>query len=384
MTQILVTGGAGYIGSITVNLLIKQGYEVIIVDSLENGHIEAIPKETKFYQLNISNKKALDKVFKENNIKAVIDFAAYLAVGESMKDPVKYLENNVLNFITLLDVMKENNCLKIIKSSTAAAYGNPDDKWFPLSEDYTEIFRPQKSFLLPGTINDQEFQGEDFFQQFLRLYNQKIKNLSYLQLTKDELTMLRISTSIYGLTKLLDEIIMKKYDDTFGIKSVALRYFNVAGAHPQCILGEDKPNPTNLMTVTIYKALGKFPKLQVFGNDYPTKDGTGVRDYIHVCDLAEGHIKALEYILKSHESNTFNLGTGKGYSVLEVISKVEVAASTNIDFDIVERRSGDPAISYSNPRKANEMLGWQAKYDIKDMAETAWKWHSSHPNGFKK
>lgn len=382
--KILVTGGAGYIGSITTKELLDSGYKVVVVDSLENGHREAVPQTALLEVANVGDKPAMAEIFKKHQPAAVIDFAAYLAVGESMEDPRKYFQNNVANFVNLLDVMVETGCKYIIKSSTASVYGDPlKAEDIPLNEPYTESFEPEQSNLLPGLFDDQKVKGEEFFQKFLGLYNELATQKPNLKLSSQEITKLRIPTSIYGLTKLLDEIVMKKYDSQFGIKYVTLRYFNVAGADPDGSMGEDKPTPTNLVTVTIYKALGKREKLEVFGNNYPTKDGTGIRDYIHVSDLAAGHVKALQFLLQNQESQTFNLGTGNGFSVLEVIRSVEEAARDKIDFVISPRRSGDPAASTANPAKANEILNWKTRYSLEDMAKTAWRWHSTHPNGYK-
>ncbi len=365
--------------------LLNTGYNVVVLDSLENGHREAVDHRAILEICNLKDKEKVRQIFGKYSFSAVIDFAAYLAVGESMENPAKYIENNVFNFINLLEVIKSSDCKLIIKSSTASTYGNPlKDSDFPLKESYTENFKPKKSSLLPGAWQGQELSGEDLFQKVLEFYNKGIVDHSSLSLNDDEITKLRIPTSIYGLTKLLDEILMKKYDKSSGIKYITLRYFNVAGADSSGETGEDKPNPTNLMTVALYSALGRMNKLKVFGHDYPTPDGTGIRDYIHVSDLADGHVKALEYLLNNRKSDTFNLGNGKGYSVLEVIKSAEKAIAHPIEFEYAPRRSGDPAISYSDPSRANNVLGWQAKYTIEDMARTAWKWHSSHPDGYGK
>lgn len=381
---ILVTGGAGYIGSITTKELLDNGFDVVVLDSLENGHKEAVDKRATALEIvNLENKEAVDKVFKKFKFDAVIDFAAYLAVGESMEKPEKYLKNNVFNFVNLLEVMKENGCNLIIKSSTASTYGEPQkDSDFPLKESYTDTFKPASSSLLSGKWNGDSLAGEEFLSKFIEEYHHYYKNNPKLHLNDREVTKLRIPASIYGLSKLLDEIIMSKYDVLSGLKYITLRYFNVAGADSSGEIGEDKPNPTNLMTVTVYAALGKR-ELQVFGDNFPTKDGTGIRDYIHVSDLARGHVEALKYLLKTNTSNTFNLGTGNGYSVFEIIKSVENAAGKKIEYSIGPRRSGDPAISFSDPTKAKELLNWEAKYTVDDMAKTAWKWHKSHPSGYK-
>ncbi len=382
---ILVTGGAGYIGSITVKELVSCGYDVVVVDSLENGHKEAIADLAELEIANVGDKKAMDAILKKHRPTAIIDFAAYLAVGESMEKPEKYFKNNVENFINLLDVMVENGCKFIIKSSTASTYGNPlKDEDFPLKEKYTSRFKPAASCLLPGKFDGVETSGEDFFLKFIDLYNNLISNRPELKLTEDDLSMLRIPASIYGLSKLLDEIIMKKYDKLFGLKGIVLRYFNVCGALIDGTIGEDKPSPTTLMTVTMCQIMGKRDKLEIFGNDYPTKDGTGVRDYIHVVDLANGHVKALQYLLKSERSDIFNLGTGKGSTVMEIIRAVEKASDRKVNYIISTRRSGDPVASYASSKKANEILKWEAQYSVDDMASTAWKWHETHPNGYGK
>jgi len=381
---ILVTGGAGYIGSITTKELIKNGFRVVVLDNLENGHQEAVDGEAILEVADLKDKRRVNQIFAKYSVKAVVDFAAYLAVGESMEMPEKYLKNNVYNFVNLLDAMAKNSCRYIVKSSTASVYGNPSsEKDFPLKETYTENYKPADSSLLSGRWNGVECSGNAFFKKIISAYNKHFQKRDELRLTKAEIDKLKIPTSVYGLTKLLDEIIMKKYDELFGIKSVALRYFNVAGADHSGKMGEDKPNPTNLMTVAI-RSLLDSKTLTVFGNDYPTKDGTGIRDYIHVCDLAQGHIQALRYLFQSNDSGTFNLGTGNGFSVFEIIESVNKASKKEILFKIGKRRSGDPAISFADPKKANSILNWKTKLTVKDMSETAWKWHSSHPNGYEK
>lgn len=377
LQTVLVTGGAGYIGSMTVKELLDNDFNVVVLDSLENGHLEAVDKRAFFEKVDLSDKSATAKVFDKYRIDAVIDFAAYLAVGESMTDPEKYLQNNVKNFVNLLDVMVEKNCKYIIKSSTASTYGDPqNDSDFPLKEDYQKHFKPKTSALLCGKWNSEDIDGESFFQMIMKRYDELFSDRPELRLNEDEKTELQIPASVYGLTKLLDEILMKKYDKSSGTKSIALRYFNVCGADPDNHLGEDKPNPTTLMTMVIYSILGKTSGLKVFGTDYPTPDGTGIRDYIHPLDLASGHLAALKYLLESKTSNTFNLGCGRGNSVFEVIHAVESASGKKVVYTVEPRRSGDPTMSYANPNKAKELLNWSAKYDLNDMAISAWKWHN--------
>ncbi|MDO8513874.1 MAG: UDP-glucose 4-epimerase [bacterium] len=391
--MILVTGGAGYIGSFTVRELINNGWEVVVLDSLENGHEAALSAALGGQGSGVSSKLHLEivdladiagvrRVFDTYPIEAVIDFVAYLSVGESMENPKKYMINNVENFIKLLDVMREKGCKYIIKSSTAAVYGDPEDKYFPLEENYLQDFKPGKSCLLEGHWDGQKVKKNEFLGKILESYQQMFALRQDLLLTDEEKIKLMIPSSVYGLTKLFDEIIMEKYDKLYGIKCVALRYFNVCGASLDGKMGDDKPEPTNLMTRTILSILGNLGKLQVFGNDYPTKDGTGVRDYIHPLDLADGHVKALKLLLDGDKSDVFNLGTGTGYSVLEVLSEVEKASGRKINYKVVDRRPGDPAVSYANPKRANDKLNWKAKYSLADMAVTAWKWHSTHLKGY--
>lgn len=384
MEKILVTGGAGYIGSHTVKELIKSSFDVVVIDSLEAGHREAVDSKAKLEVCDLFDKAKVKAVFEKYRPDAVIDFAAYLAVGESMENPKKYFRNNVANFVNLLDVMKEVGCKYLVKSSTAAVYGNPTKKSdIPWREEYTEIYQPEKSTLLEGIWDEKKVSGEDFFQKFINHYHTFYKNRPELRLSVDEIAKLRIPLSIYGLTKLLDEVVMKKYDKLFGLKSVALRYFNVCGADLSSKIGEDKPNPTTLMVLAIYQILGKISHLQIFGRDYPTPDGTGIRDYIHPTDIAVGHISALEFLYSKDVSETFNLGTGKGSSVLEVITAVERVSGKKVKTKDCPRRSGDATISVADPSKANKMLDWKAQYGLDDMARTAWRWHSENPKGFE-
>ena len=380
---ILVTGGAGYIGSFTVNELIKNGYEVVIYDSLENGHRESINKSAILEIGDIGDSARLDEVLKKYNVTAIIDFAAYLAVGESMSNPVKYLQNNVYNFVNVLDVMVKNGCRYIIKSSTASTYGNPlKDTDFPLKENYQESVLFDKSELLEGQWDNKTVSGDDFFENLINHYHDHFQDRDDLKLDQSEINKLKITTSVYGFTKLLDEIILSKYNKNSDVDFIALRYFNVCGASLDGEYGDDKPQPSNLMTLIIFSLLGKIPSLSVYGNDYPTKDGTGLRDYIHPIDLATGHVAALQYLTKNNKSETFNLGKGIGYTVMEVIEEVEKASGKKVLYKILPRRSGDPALSIADPSKANELLNWKAEHNLTEMSETAWKWHSHYPNGY--
>lgn len=381
---ILVTGGAGYIGSITSRKLIENGFDVVIVDNLVGGHRKAIPENVNFELANVGNTEVMKEIISKYKPVAIIDFAAYLSVGESMSEPLKYFENNVANFINLLDAMVATGCRYIIKSSSAAVYGNPDDeKCFPIQENYLEDIHLKKSALLNGMTDGKEVHGDEFLMRFLELYKEKTKDRKYLALNDNDLELLRIPTSIYGLTKLLDEICLLKYDTELGIKHVALRYFNVAGADISGNIGEDHQPETHLIPLIIGNILGKNP-LMVYGTDYKTADGTAIRDYIHVTDLAQGHIDTLRYLLEKDTSDVFNLGNNKGYSVLEIISMVEKVTGKKTSYKADKRRSGDPERLLACADKIYQNIGWKAQYSLEDMVKTAWQWHQKHPNGYEK
>ena len=324
--RVLVTGGTGYIGSHTIVELISHGYDVIAVDDFSNSKPivldklkEITGKEIKFYEINVCDKEKLRKVFKENEIDAVIHFAGYKAVGESVAKPLMYYRNNLDSTITLLEVMEEYNVKKIVFSSSATVYGDPE--------------------ILP------------------------IPETAKLS-----------TTNPYGSTKLYIEGILKDVyvsDNSFSI--AILRYFNPVGAHPSGLLGED-PNgiPNNLMPYIVKVANHELPHLNVFGNDYDTPDGTGVRDYIHVVDLALGHISALEYIDKHTGIDYYNLGTGKGYSVLEMVSAFSDVNHVEVPYKIAPRRDGDIAMCYADATKAKEVLHWEAKHGLDEMVESAY------------
>ncbi len=326
--SILIIGGAGYIGSHTVKYFIEQNEDVIIVDNLLTGHKEAVLSD-KFYNCDIRDKEALDKVFKENNIEAVIHFAANSLVGESMVKPYEYYHNNVYGMMCLLDVMKENNVDKIVFSSTAATYGEP-------------------------------------------------KNIPILE--SDDTN----PTNTYGETKLAMEKMMKWFDNAYGTKYVSLRYFNAAGAYFDGSIGEAHTTETHLIPLILQVPLGKREHISIFGNDYDTNDGTCIRDYIHVMDLASAHYKALEYLRKGNESNIFNLGNGNGYSVKEVIDVARSVTSHEIPAKLEERRSGDPAVLIASSDKARKVLGWKPQYDsLERIIEDAWRWHKNNRDGYK-
>ena len=337
MTKILVTGGAGFIGSHTCIELLNNGNEVVVVDNLYNASKKSLEvvervtgKKVTFYEVDIRDEKKLNEVFeKEQNIFGVIHFAGLKAVGESCQIPLKYYDNNVAGTTTLCRVMEKNNCKNIIFSSSATVYGDPHA--LPIREDF------------PLSV-----------------------------------------TNPYGRTKLmLEEILgdIYKADNEWNV--VLLRYFNPIGAHESGDLGEDpKGIPNNLLPYVMQVAVGKLEKVNVFGNDFDTHDGTGVRDYIHVVDLARGHVAALKKLEKGSGLTKYNLGTGIGYSVLDIVKSASAAVGRDLPYVIGPRRAGDIAACYADATKAREELGWEALYDVKRMCEDSWRWQSKHPNGF--
>ncbi|MFD1471197.1 UDP-glucose 4-epimerase GalE [Companilactobacillus mishanensis] len=326
--SILVLGGAGYIGSHTVDHLCSMGYDVIVADNLETGHKVAVNKDAKFYQGDIRDKEFLIKLFQNEDITDVIHFAAFSIVPESMKDPLKYFDNNTYGMISLLEVMKDFDVKHIVFSSTAATYGEP--KQIPIKE-----------------------------------------------------TDPTIPTNPYGESKLAMEKIMHWSDVAYGIKFVALRYFNVAGAKPDGTIGEDHHPETHLIPVVLEVAAGQRDKLTIFGDDYDTEDGTNVRDYVHVEDLAEAHRLAMEFLRKGNESNVFNLGSSNGFSNKEILSAAREVTRKEIPAEIGPRRPGDPSTLIAASDKARKILGWTPKYDdVHKMIEDAWNFKSTHLNGY--
>lgn len=335
--HILVTGGAGYIGSHTCVQLLNAGYEVTVVDNLSNSSVEAIHrvekicgKTIKFYKRDLVNKEDIRAIFSENKFDAVIHFAGLKAVGESVAIPLKYYQNNLISTMNLCDVMQEFSVKKLVFSSSATVYGKP--KTVPISEDFP---------------------------------------LS--------------CTNPYGRTKLMIEEILRDLviaDSEWDI--AILRYFNPVGAHESGLIGEDpKDVPNNLMPYVAQTAIGKREYVHVFGGDYDTPDGTGVRDYIHVVDLADGHLKALEKISDNVGVVTYNLGTGHGYSVLDMIAAFSEACGHQVPYKIEGRRPGDIGTCFADPSKAREELGFVAKKNLKDMCEDAWRWQNKNPDGYK-
>lgn len=337
MNKILVTGGAGFIGSHTCVELLNSGYDVVIMDNLCNskeaaiGRIEKITgKKVKFYKADICDFDSCCKIFEENEIDSVIHFAGLKAVGESVRMPVEYYSNNITGTLELIKAMKKYGCKKIVFSSSATVYGMNNKA--PYTED------------MPTS-----------------------------------------ATNPYGYTKVMIEQILRDIcvsDDSFS--AVALRYFNPIGAHSSGLIGED-PNgiPNNLVPYIAQVAIGKLECLSVYGDDYDTPDGTGVRDYIHVVDLAKGHVKAVKKLEDNSGLSIYNLGTGKGYSVLDIVKNFEAATGIKIPYSIKPRRAGDVATCYSDATKAKKELGWEAEYDIKDMCADSWNFQQKNPNGYE-
>lgn len=333
--MILVTGGAGFIGSHTCVELLNAGYDVVIADNFSNSKPEAVKriekitdKKVKLYEADLLDRQAMEKIFDENKIDAVIHFAGLKAVGESVSIPLKYYHNNITGTLILCEVMAKHNVKKIVFSSSATVYGSP--KTVPIKEDFP---------------------------------------LS--------------TTNPYGSTKLMIENILRDLYVSDNEWSIALlRYFNPIGAHESGLLGED-PNgiPNNLVPYIAQVALGRLEVLSVYGNDYPTPDGTGVRDYIHVVDLSKGHIKALEKVMDTTGVDAYNLGTGTGYSVLDVVNAYQQASGVKINYKIAPRRPGDIAECYADPEKSKKELGWSAELDLKQMCLDSWNFTKKNPNG---
>lgn len=325
---ILITGGAGYVGSHTAIELLDAQEDVVIVDNLQTGHKGAI-LGGKFYEGDLRDESLMERVFKENSIEAVIHFAAVSQVGESVENPLKYYNNNLVSTLKLLEKMKEYEVQKIVFSSSAATYGEPEN--IPILE-----------------------------------------------------TDSTVPTSPYGETKLAMEKVMKWADRAYGIKYISLRYFNAAGAHISGKIGEDHKPETHLIPIILQVALGKRELLKVFGDDYNTPDGTCIRDYIHVTDLAQAHILALKKLRDGGESSIYNLGNGKGFSVKEVLDIAKEVVGKDIKAEMALRRAGDPAVLVASSERIKKELNWQPKYnDLATIIGTAWKWHKSHPDGFR-
>lgn len=326
--KILVTGGAGYIGSHMTRMLASRGYQPVVLDTLEFGHKEALPKEAELIVGNVGDKEVVEKLFADHEIGGVLHFAGYLQVEESVRFPIKYMKNNVIAPVVLLEAMREHNVSRIIFSSTAAVYGNPVT--VPIPEDHP-------------------------------------KN----------------PVSPYGLSKWTFEALLRVYDRSFGIKSIALRYFNAAGASLDGAHGEVHDPETHVIPLACRAALGSGKGFSIYGTDYQTPDGTALRDFIHIEDLCEAHILALEALGNGHGSDVFNVGTGNGVSVRQVVDAVRSVSGSDFQATLADRRAGDPAVLVSDPGRLKKAFGWEPKYsDIKSIVESAYKWHASHPKGY--
>ncbi|MGE5497473.1 MAG: UDP-glucose 4-epimerase GalE [Syntrophothermus sp.] len=319
--NVLVTGGAGYIGSHTVKMLLDRGHQVTVIDNLSRGHLKAVPEGVRFENIDLLDYDKLVKTLPGMSVDAVVHFAAFAYVGESVENPGLYYTNNVTGSINLIKAVKESGIKKFVFSSTCSLYGNP--LTVPISE--SEPVKP---------INP------------------------------------------YAKTKMMIEQVLADYNEAFGLKYVALRYFNAAGCDMNGEIGESHEPETHLIPLVLFTALGKRENISVFGDDYPTADGTCVRDYIHVYDLADAHLRALDY-LDRNESTVVNLGTGNGYSVQEIIDKAEEITGKKIKRVISPRRAGDPAVLIADNRKAFEVLGWKPRYDLADIIKSAWAWHQN-------
>lgn len=334
---VLVTGGAGYIGSHTCVELLENGYDVVVMDNLYNSNKKAVDrveqitgKKVNFYCVDMLDRDGVDQIFQKENIDSVIHFAGYKAVGESVRKPLEYYHNNITGTLILCDVMRKYGVKNIIFSSSATVYGDP--AFVPITEECPK-----------GKI-----------------------------------------TNPYGQTKgMLEQILTDLHVADPEWNVVLLRYFNPIGAHKAGVIGEDpKGIPNNLVPYIAQVAVGKLEKLGVFGNDYDTPDGTGVRDYIHVVDLAKGHVKAMKKFQEEPQVRIYNLGTGKGYSVLDVLHAFEKACGKTLPYEIKPRRAGDIATCYADPSKAKRELGWEAEYGIEEMCQDSWRWQSMNPNGY--
>ena len=334
---VLVTGGAGFIGSHTCVELLNSGYDVVIIDNLVNSSAKAVDrieqitgKKVAFYEVDVRNRAALDRIFERHAISCAIHFAGLKAVGESVQMPLEYYDNNLFCTVRLCEAMRDHGCKNIIFSSSATVYTGTDP--MPLREDS----------ITGGCTNP------------------------------------------YGWTKYMSEQILRdmaKADSDWSV--LLLRYFNPIGAHPSGLIGEDPRGiPNNLMPYISQVAIGRLPYLNVFGDDYDTPDGTGIRDYIHVCDLASGHVAAIRYMLEHRGESVFNLGTGQGYSVLDIVKSFERVTCVKIPYKIGARRAGDLPVTYASPDKSAAILGWKAKYDLDDMCRDSWNWQKKNPNGY--
>lgn len=327
--KLLVTGGAGYIGSHMVRMLVRRGVDAVVVDTMEHGYRQALPDVVKVIECNVGDEKTMHEVFSQYSFDGVLHFAGYIAVEESVREPVKYVNNNVLAASSLVNVMAEHSVKNIIFSSTAAVYGNPIT--VPIPEDH-----------------------------------------------KKE------PTSPYGLSKLCFEEYLGYMDRVKGVRSISLRYFNAAGASLDGNFGEAHIPETHILPLALKTALGKQKSFSLYGTDYPTDDGSCMRDYIHLEDLCDAHILAVERLVNGHKSDAYNIGTGQGISNKEVIARIQRVTGVDFSVDEKPRRPGDPAVLVADSTRLQKELGWKPKFsDIQTIVESAWKWHKSHPNGYE-
>jgi UDP-glucose 4-epimerase len=325
--QILVLGGAGYIGSHTIDLLERSGYSIIVLDNLYSGHKKSLSKNIQFEKNDISKNNLSDISDKYGEISGIIHFASFIEVGESMKDPYKYISNNIDRSTDVMEFMKNRGIRNIVFSSSAAVYGKD--------------------------------------------YKDKLKE-SYI----------KKPINVYGYTKSVVEDLLSFYDEIYGIKSISLRYFNASGASHFKNIGEDHPNETHLIPLIIKTALGLREKIMIYGDDYNTPDGTCIRDYIHVDDLAQAHLLSLEHLINGGDSDVFNLGGSRGYSVKEIIETTQNITNLHVNKEITQRREGDPDILIADYSKIQKKLKWEPKYEVDDIIQTAFNWHKNNPDGF--
>jgi UDP-glucose 4-epimerase len=330
VSLIFVTGGAGYIGSHTVLTLLEAGMDVVVYDNLSSGHREALPDEVPLVVADLNDTAPLDQALTEHRPDAVVHFAGSIEAGESMADPKRFYRNNLVNSLNLADAVAAHGSIPVVFSSTAAVYGDPEE--LPVSEDAPKA-----------------------------------------------------PTNVYGESKLAFEGVLSAYERAYGLRSVSLRYFNACGAYPDGHIGADHRSKTHLLTLAMLVALGQREHIDVYGTDWPTPDGTCIRDYIHVCDLADAHVLALRALADGAPSRAYNVGVGRGFSVKEMLDGVDRVVGRPIARRITERRPGDPSALVADSRRIRSELGWEAKYtDLDDMIRTAWAWHQSHPHGFSK